>query len=94
MEAGLWDPGSPFKLPLSPSTTSSRLCKAESGDLEREIERGMGLGTRGGESGAQGGEAEPRWSAPGRSSLLGFGVRRHAGLKAAAAAVAADRRSG
>lgn len=53
----------------------------------------MGLGTRGGERGAQGGEAEPRWSAPGRSSLLGFGVRRHAGLKAAAA-VAADRRSG
>lgn len=94
MEAGLWDPGSPFELPLSLSTTSSRLCKAESGDLE--IERGMGLGTRGGESGAQGGEDEPRWSAPGRSSLLGFGVRRHAGLKAAAtaAAVAADRRSG
>lgn len=54
----------------------------------------MGLGTRGGERGAQGGEAEPRRSAPVTSSLIGFGVRRRAGLKAAAAAAAADRRSG
>lgn len=50
----------------------------------------MGLGTRGGERGALGGEAEPRRSAPVTSSLIGFGVRRRAGLKAAAA----DRRSG
>lgn len=40
---------------------------------------------------AQGGKAEPRWSALGRPSRLGSGVRRHPGLKAAAAA--ADGRS-
>lgn len=39
MEAGLWDPGSPSELPLSPSTTSLRLCKAESGDLGLSRER-------------------------------------------------------
>ena len=46
-------------------------------------------GSRRGESragGAQGGKAEPRWSALGRPSLLGSGVRRHPGLEAAAAA--------
>lgn len=30
---------------------------------------------------ARGGKAEPRWSAPGRPSLLGSGVRRHPGLE-------------
>ena len=45
-------------------------------------------GSRRGErraGGALGGKAEPRWSALGRPSLLGSGVRRHPGLKAAAA---------
>lgn len=76
-----------------PPHTSLEAVRAELGDRGwcGEIEGWVGGAERAG--GARGGKAEPRWSALGRPSLLGSEVRRHPGLKAAAAAAAADRRS-
>lgn len=90
---GGWAPGSlvPLRAPLlALHTPRSRLCGlswgvADGVEKRKDGSGGAGRGGRGA-GGARGGKAELRWSALGRPSGLGSGVRRHPGLKAAAAA--------
>lgn len=73
----------PLGAPRSPHTSleAVRLSWGIADGVEK-CRDGSGGAERGGRRrAARGGKAEPRWSAPGRPSLLGPGVRRHPGRK-------------